>query len=87
MGFLNFLKKHKYCGLLLEKEVSSLNSVFKNPSRPFAAVIGGAKISSKIDVLMSLLNSVDKLIIGGGMAYTFIAAKKGDVGKLSCGRQ
>ena len=80
-GVSQFFKKNKYCGLLLEKEISSLNSVFKNPSRPFTAVIGGAKISSKIDVLMSLLNSVDKLIIGGGMAYTFIVAKKGDVGK------
>ena len=79
-GVSQFFKKHKYCGLLLEKEVSSLNSVFKNPSRPFGAIIGGAKISSKIDVLMSLLKSVDKLIIGGGMAYTFIAAKKGDIG-------
>jgi phosphoglycerate kinase len=79
-GVSQFFKKHKYCGLLLEKEISSLNSVFKNPSRPFGAVIGGAKISSKIDVLMSLLKSVDKLIIGGGMAYTFIAAKKGDIG-------
>jgi phosphoglycerate kinase len=79
-GVSQFFKKHKYCGLLLEKEVSSLNSVFKNPSRPFAAIIGGAKISSKIDVLMSLLKSVDKLIIGGGMAYTFIAAKKGSIG-------
>ena len=76
-----FFKRNKYCGLLLEKELSSLNSVFKNPSRPFTAIIGGAKISSKIDVLLSLLNSVDKLIIGGGMAYTFIVAKKGDVGK------
>jgi phosphoglycerate kinase len=79
-GVSQFFNKNKYCGLLLEKEVSSLNSVFKNPSRPFSAIIGGAKISSKIDVLMSLLKSVDKLIIGGGMAYTFIAAKKGDVG-------
>ena len=80
-GVAQFFKKDKYCGLLLEKEISSLNSVFKNPSRPVTAVIGGAKISSKIDVLISLLNSVDKLIIGGGMAYTFIAAKKGEVGK------
>ena len=80
-GVAQFFKKDKYCGLLLEKEISSLNSVFKNPGRPFTAVIGGAKISSKIDVLISLLNSVDKLIIGGGMAYTFIAAKKGEVGK------
>ena len=80
-GVAQFFKKDKYCGLLLEKEISSLNSVFKNPSRPVTAVIGGAKISSKIDVLISLLNSVDKLIVGGGMAYTFIAAKKGEVGK------
>ena len=80
-GVAQFFKGNKYCGLLLEKEISSLNSVFKTPSRPFTAVIGGAKISSKIDVLLSLLNSVDKLIIGGGMAYTFIAAKKGKVGR------
>ena len=80
-GVAQFFKKDKYCGLLLEKEISSLNSVFKNPSRPVTAVIGGAKISSKIDVLISLLNSVDKLIVGGGMAYTFVAAKKGEVGK------
>ena len=60
-GVAQFFKKDKYCGLLLEKEISSLNSVFKNPSRPVTAVIGGAKISSKIDVLISLLNSVDKL--------------------------
>ena len=80
-GVAQFFKKDKYCGLLLEKEISSLNSVFKNPIRPVTAVIGGAKISSKIDVLISLLNSVDKLIIGGGMAYTFVAAKKGAVGK------
>ena len=80
-GIAQFFKKDKYCGLLLEKEISSLNSVFKNPNRPFTAIIGGAKISSKIDVLISLLNNVDKLIIGGGMAYTFVAAKKGDVGK------
>ena len=80
-GVAQFFKEEKYCGLLLEKEVSSLNSVFKNPIRPVTAVIGGAKISSKIDVLISLLNSVDKLIVGGGMAYTFIEAKKGEVGK------
>ena len=80
-GVCQFFKEEKYCGLLLDKEISSLNSVFKNPSRPVTAVIGGAKISSKIDVLISLLNSVDKLIVGGGMAYTFIAAKKGEVGK------
>ncbi|MBC8304353.1 MAG: phosphoglycerate kinase [Pelagibacterales bacterium] len=80
-GVAQFFKKNRFCGLLLEKEISSLNSVFKNPIRPVTAVIGGAKISSKIDVLISLLNSVDKLIVGGGMAYTFIAAKKGEVGK------
>ena len=80
-GVAQFFKGNRFCGLLLEKEISSLNSVFKNPIRPVTAVIGGAKISSKIDVLISLLNSVDKLIVGGGMAYTFIAAKKGEVGK------
>jgi phosphoglycerate kinase len=63
-----------YAGLLLEKEVRVLVSLLESPKRPFVAVIGGAKISSKIDVLKALVAKVDSLAIGGGMANTFLAA-------------
>jgi len=69
-------------GFLMEKEIEFLNDkVLKNPAKPFVAVIGGAKVSSKIAVLESLLSKVDKLIIGGGMAYTFLKAQGVSVGK------
>ncbi|MCX7821607.1 MAG: phosphoglycerate kinase [Brevinematales bacterium] len=68
-------------GFLMEKELEYLEEkVLKNPARPFVAIVGGAKVSSKIGVLESLLNKVDKLIIGGGMAYTFLKAKGLSVG-------
>ena len=76
-----FFKKNCFCGLLLEKEISNLNLILKNPKRPFTAIIGGAKISGKIEIILSLLEKVDKIIIGGGMAYTFIKAMGGNVGK------
>ena len=68
-------------GFLLEKEVDTLTSIFKNPTRPFVAIVGGSKVSSKIGVLDHLLDSVDTLIIGGGMAYTFYLAKGYSVGE------
>ncbi|MBN2189153.1 MAG: phosphoglycerate kinase [Chitinispirillaceae bacterium] len=69
-------------GFLMEKEIEFLDDkVLKNPAKPFAAIIGGAKVSSKIAVLESLLNKVDKIIIGGGMAYTFLKAQGIAVGK------
>lgn len=68
-------------GFLLEKEVDTLTSIFKNPARPFVAIVGGSKVSSKIGVLDHLLDSVDTLIIGGGMAYTFFLAKGYTVGE------
>ena len=69
-------------GFLMEKEIEFLDDkVLKNPAKPFVAVIGGAKVSSKIAVLESLLSKVDKLIIGGGMAYTFLKAQHIAVGK------
>lgn len=69
-------------GFLMEKEIEFLDDkVLKNPARPFVAIIGGAKVSSKIAVLESLLSKVDKLIIGGGMAYTFLKAQGIAVGK------
>jgi phosphoglycerate kinase len=69
-------------GFLMEKEIEFLDEkVLKNPARPFVAIIGGAKVSSKIAVLESLLGKVEKLIIGGGMAYTFLKAQGIAVGK------
>lgn len=67
-------------GFLLEKEVDTLTSIFADPDRPFVAIVGGSKVSSKIGVLDHLLDSVDTLIIGGGMAYTFFLAKGYTVG-------
>ena len=79
-GIVPFFKKEKYCGLLLEKEIKNLKLVFDLKASPSLAIIGGAKISSKINVIYSLINFVDKVIIGGGMAYTFIKAMGGSVG-------
>ncbi|MAG13211.1 MAG: phosphoglycerate kinase [Spirochaetales bacterium] len=67
-------------GLLMEKEIEFLSRVVVNPARPFVAVIGGAKVSTKISVLESLLPKCDSLIIGGGMAYTFLKARGGSIG-------
>ena len=67
-------------GFLLEKEVDTLTSIFAEPERPFVAVVGGSKVSSKIGVLDHLIDSADTLIIGGGMAYTFFLAKGYSVG-------
>src|SRR5439155_5550925 len=68
-------------GLLMQKEVEALGGVLENPRRPLAAVIGGAKVSSKIDVLENLLPRIDALIIGGGMACTFLKARGFEVGR------
>ncbi len=70
-----------YAGLLLEKEISALSKVLDNPERPLVAIIGGAKVSDKIKILAKLLPIVDRLIIGGGMANTFLAAKGYDMQK------
>ena len=63
------------CGYLIQKELKFLGSAVENPSRPFAAILGGAKVSDKLNVINNLLEKVDTLIIGGGMAYTFLKAK------------
>ena len=75
-----FFKKKKCFGYVMSNEIMNLNKVIKNPKKPFTAIIGGAKVSSKIDVILSLLDKVDNLIIGGGMTYTFIKALGGNVG-------
>jgi phosphoglycerate kinase len=68
-------------GYLMKKELDFLGDAINNPKRPFVAIIGGAKISGKIDVIEALLPKVDKLIIGGGMAYTFYKAQGKEIGK------
>ncbi|VEU59147.1 phosphoglycerate kinase [Mesomycoplasma neurolyticum] len=68
-------------GYLMEKEIKALNKVLVNPQRPFVAVIGGAKISDKINIVSSLLEKADKVLIGGGMAFTFRYALGYDVGE------
>jgi phosphoglycerate kinase len=70
-----------YAGLLMEKEIANLSKLLENPEHPFAAVIGGAKVSGKIAVLENLMDKVDTFVIGGGMANTFLAAKGLSVGK------
>lgn len=72
--------REKVAGLLLEKEIIALSTVTEHPKRPLTAIIGGSKISTKITVLTNLLNKVDTLIIGGGMAYTFLLAQGYEVG-------
>jgi phosphoglycerate kinase len=68
-------------GLLMEKELSYLGKAVSNPDRPYVAIIGGAKVSDKIEVIDNLLNVVDVLLVGGGMAYTFLVAEEYEVGK------
>ena len=68
------------CGYLVEKEVSIMGKALANPERPFVSILGGAKVSDKLNVINNLLEKVDTLIIGGGMAYTFLAAKGYAVG-------
>ena len=68
-------------GYLMQKEIDFLGNAVENPVRPFVAILGGAKVSSKISVIENLLDKVDTLIIGGGMAYTFMAAHGEPVGK------
>ena len=71
-------------GLLMEKELNALGGLLANPERPFTAIVGGAKVSTKIGVLENLLDKVDNMIIGGGMAYTFVKANGGKIGTSIC---
>ena len=72
--------KTKFFGLLMQDEIFNLDKAIKNPTKPFTAIIGGAKISGKIEIVLSLIEKVDNLIIGGGMAYTFVKARGGAIG-------
>ena len=79
-----FFPNDKLFGYLVEDEVSSLDKVVNSPVRPLTAIMGGAKVSSKITIIENLLNKVDNLIIGGGMIYTFIKAEGGKIGNSLC---
>jgi len=79
-GITHFVKQSA-AGLLMEKELNYLGKALESPTRPFVAILGGAKVSDKIEVIDNLLSKVDALLIGGGMAYTFLKAKGQEVGK------
>ena len=68
------------CGYLIQKEIGVMGKALTDPARPFVAILGGAKVSDKLNVINNLLGKVDTLIIGGGMAYTFLAAKGYEIG-------
>ncbi|MFP4555366.1 MAG: phosphoglycerate kinase [Bacteroidales bacterium] len=75
-----YFAQNKMFGLLIENELKGLEKVLHNPQKPYTAVLGGAKVSSKITIIENLLGKVDNLIIGGGMMFTFIKAKGGKIG-------
>jgi phosphoglycerate kinase len=76
--------KESVAGFLMEKEIEYLGNAVEKPTRPFVAILGGAKVSDKLAVVKNLLDKVDTLIIGGGMAYTFLKAMGHDVGNSLC---
>tara|TARA_B100000530_G_scaffold65839_1_gene38717 strand:+ start:312 stop:1499 length:1188 start_codon:yes stop_codon:yes gene_type:complete len=75
-----YFKNKKFAGKLLQKELEAINQIANNGKKPVLAILGGAKVSSKLSILYNLIKNVDKIIIGGGMAYTFIKAKGGQIG-------
>tara|TARA_B100000780_G_scaffold85598_2_gene58742 strand:+ start:1224 stop:2411 length:1188 start_codon:yes stop_codon:yes gene_type:complete len=79
-----FFKENKYAGDLLLKEVDSIKKVIDDGKKPVLAILGGAKVSSKITIINNIIDKVDKLIIGGGMAFTFIKAQGGKIGASIC---
>jgi len=79
-----FDKDHKMYGFLMEKEVNAVKNVMHGPKRPFTAIMGGSKVSSKIDIIRNLMNKVDNLIVTGGMTYTFTKALGGKIGNSIC---
>jgi len=72
------------CGYLIQKEISVMGKALEDPARPFVAILGGAKVSDKIGVINNLIEKVDTIIIGGGMAYTFFKAMGNDIGSSIC---
>jgi phosphoglycerate kinase len=79
-----FFPNDKMFGYLIESEVESLDKVVKNPQRPLTAIMGGAKVSTKITIIENLLSKVDNLILGGGMTFTFVKANGGKIGNSIC---
>ena len=79
-----FDSEHKMCGYLMGKEVEAIDKVMKDIRRPFTAIMGGSKVSTKIDIIENLLTKVDNLILCGGMTYTFKKALGGNIGKSIC---
>lgn len=79
-----FDNTHKSFGFLMDKEVQNISKILGEISRPFCAIVGGAKVSDKISLIENLLDKVDKIIIGGGMAFTFIKAQGGTIGSSLC---
>ena len=79
-----FFEKNKCMGLLLEKELINIGKVLTDSKKPVTAILGGAKISSKIGVIENIFDKVDHIIIGGGMAFTFIKAQGGEIGSSLC---
>lgn len=79
-----FDENNKMFGYLMEKEVLAVEKIMTNTARPFTAIMGGSKVSSKIDIIENLLTKVDNLIIAGGMTYTFTKALGGEIGKSIC---
>ena len=80
----DYFPNDKMFGYVMEGELKAVDNVMKNPKRPFTAIMGGSKVSSKIDIIMNLMDKVDNLILGGGMTYTFKAALGGHVGNSIC---
>ena len=76
-----FFPQNKYVGYLMAAEIENAEKVLNNPDRPFTAIMGGAKVSDKLNLIEALLDKVDNLIIGGGMAYTFVKARGGEIGR------
>jgi phosphoglycerate kinase len=81
VGVTEYFKGKCAAGFLIEKELKYLGDALTNPKRPFVAILGGAKVSSKIGVIENLFNKVDRLLIGGGMTFTFYKAQGFEVGK------
>lgn len=79
-----FFKNKAYGGLLLKREIEALDKIVKDPAKPFVAIVGGAKVSDKIKIIDMLLVSVDKLLIGGAMAYPFLKAQGHEIGNSLC---
>ncbi|MDD2612985.1 MAG: phosphoglycerate kinase [Bacteroidales bacterium] len=80
----NFSEENKMFGYLMNKEVTAVEKVMTDTARPFTAIMGGSKVSSKIDIIENLLGKVDNLIIAGGMTYTFVKAQGGKIGTSIC---